>query len=735
MRWGVKRAPRAMAVVLASLATAWLTLTMSGSYAFATTRAATHGSHREHGATNVSGVQRGPVLRNAGTGKSAPIAGSGSLSQPPCVGSSGESCAGPLHIRVQNGRGKPVSGADVSLYISDGERLVDVASCTTGGIKPADSACTFVGLAYGKYVVVQTSSPAGHADATHIDLECDCTTSVVLTDTSGVGRTTTPGVLVHKTDAYGNPLPGATFELFTVKGRKPGLPTGITCTTADKHATASCMLAPAPTGRYYVVETEAPSGYGLAPARLVVVGQRTVLVRFKDLTSSSSGAIFVRINDNKGIPMPDVGITLYSQKSGHIGLPAGSACTTQMSGKIASCTLDGIAPGHYVLREDQAPVGFQDSKNHTVTVLGGLLTTTRFDDHIVPGTGALLISRFDSLGAPIPPSVFTIWRDDNGQLGSPTNRSCATSAAENSAACEIGGLVPGSYYVVETSDSGGPATASPLLVTSKCNKTVRVTFNDARLTRHGQVTVTTENPQHDPLTGAGYTLWTEDKGSPAYATPFGCQSGTASYCTIGDAPLGQFLLEETTAPVGYLSAAPVGVNVAFQGTEHVTVIDQPSPQTGGGGSGPGTGSSGGSGPTGSGNGGGQSGTGPASGSGPGSTGAANGEVGVNAGAGSGSSSGSTGAPGASLASQHASGNPDSGSSSSSDQIQGAPTESSQSNPGPAPKNQTISARSGSNRGGPAPGAVLAALIILALVATMLGFGLWKRRQSVTELPD
>ncbi|MFJ2806459.1 collagen binding domain-containing protein, partial [Kitasatospora sp. NPDC087271] len=149
--------------------------------------------------------------------------------------------------------------------------------CTTG----ANGVCSASGLPLGTYYWQETAAPPGY------DLPQPAVTTVVL-DTDGQSipvtvqdtKTTTPtgSTTVTKVDsATGEPLAGATFQLWHETNGTPGLqttgtnpdtPVGSPCTTG---ANGVCSADNLPFGTYYWQETAAPPGYELPQTAVTTV--------------------------------------------------------------------------------------------------------------------------------------------------------------------------------------------------------------------------------------------------------------------------------------------------------------------------------------------------------------------------------------------------------------------------------------------------------------------------------
>jgi hypothetical protein len=109
----------------------------------------------------------------------------------------------------------------------------------------------------------------------------------------------------------------------------------------------------------------------------------------------------------------------------------------------------------------------------------------------------------------------------------------------------------------------------------------------------GSVLVTKTDANGAPLTGAGFTLYTDNGGQPGSATALGCTVTTAgngkAVCSISNVPSGTYWVEETAVPSGYTGAAAQKVTVTAGSRVAVTFVDTAISTTPGGGTNPGGG--------------------------------------------------------------------------------------------------------------------------------------------------
>lgn len=143
----------------------------------------------------------------------------------------------------ENGNALP--GSEFTLYDANGSRV------GTPQVSDANGIVSFKDVPFGNgYVVKETKAPANYA-------VCDSFTVSLHTEIYNYGKVADAllrgNITVKKTDAAGNPLDGAVFQLYDEKGNP------IAKAVSDKTGTA--VFENIAYGSYQVRETEAPSGY------------------------------------------------------------------------------------------------------------------------------------------------------------------------------------------------------------------------------------------------------------------------------------------------------------------------------------------------------------------------------------------------------------------------------------------------------------------------------------------
>ena len=168
-----------------------------------------------------------------------------------------------------------------------------------------------------------------------------------------VSVTNCGSVEIVKKDDAGNPLPNATFVLYTdnapVGGAAPAGPedvaTSLTCTTST--ADGKCTILNVPFGNYWAVETVVPPGYTAAADKSLTVSAANSSVSVEFVDVRQKGSIRIVKTDDGGTLMN--GITFTASQGG----TAVGSCTTGLSpNATGECTIANLPIGTYSLSED-----------------------------------------------------------------------------------------------------------------------------------------------------------------------------------------------------------------------------------------------------------------------------------------------------------------------------------------------------------------------------------------------
>ena len=188
-------------------------------------------------------------------------------------------------------------------------------------------------------------------------------------------------VKVVKTDTSGNPLAGATFQLYRDNGTTVGVrDSGDTllgqCVTAIVGSEATCSFAPlsgSGTINLIVHESQAPAGYSAAADQAFSVtfstSAQTITRTFQDTPlpgtinihkqddagNPLAGAVFTLFTDNSPFGPPDSGGPNQDQHGAEDVSQASLTCTTGANG---NCTIQNVPLGRYWVVETTGVPGY-----------------------------------------------------------------------------------------------------------------------------------------------------------------------------------------------------------------------------------------------------------------------------------------------------------------------------------------------------------------------------------------
>ena len=353
-------------------------------------------------------------------------------------------------------------------------------------------------------------------------------------------------------------------------------------------------------GSHTVTEFTAPNGHDLAsPASQSVsvssagtcaTGGGAATVTFND--PLVPGTINIHKTDGNDNPLAGATFTLYVNNAPLAG-PRGAedtittkTCTTNAAG---DCSITSVALGDYWVVETGVPNGYIAAADRAVNVGVGASPGTGDSDSLTfvdpVAAGRINIHKTGFGGAALVGATFTLYVDNNPIGGSgtghgledtPTSKTCTTDAAGN---CSILDVVPGRYWLVETTTPAGYDTADdtavevPLGGQAGQGATVSVDISDPVV--NGTIDIHKTGINGTDLAGATFTLYVNNAplapphGAEDTATAKTCTTDDDGDCSIGDVTPGNYVVVETTTPAGYDTAPDQAVVVGIGASAHV----------------------------------------------------------------------------------------------------------------------------------------------------------------------
>jgi len=251
---------------------------------------------------------------------------------------------GRVSVMKKDEDGKPLAGAEFTLYDSTGKAIASATSGSNGLVE-------FTGLApYSSFTIRETKAPDGYVLSSE-ELKVTTTNATIrsFTMVNKKAAAEASAILILKIDPDGNPLSGAEFTLYD----KDGAAVATGTTGADGKVSFENLSA----GQYTVAETRVPNGYVRAAGNQTVTLSKnetrslTVVNEAKsNVPSSVLGSIrLMKVNSDRE-PLAGAEFTLYAED--------GSVFARGTTGSNGLVVFTDLPIGKYTVRETAAPDGY-----------------------------------------------------------------------------------------------------------------------------------------------------------------------------------------------------------------------------------------------------------------------------------------------------------------------------------------------------------------------------------------
>lgn len=373
---------------------------------------------------------------------------------------------------------------------------------------------------------------------------------------SGSGTATIGSLEITKVDKKDNSkkLTGAKFQLYTLEGDKAGQ-------EATTDSEGKIVMDGLQSGKYKLVETEAPTGYTISDEykdgkEITVTADAVTNVTIENTEQTGSAVLLKEDSVTKDAI---TGAEFELQNAD--GTKVAENLVSNADGKIE---VTDLAPGDYQFVETKAPTGYVlDGTPTKFTVEFNQEAAVVVTKENTAKTGSVVLTKLDSksrsnlagaefelqtkLGVSLKDKVVT---EANGQL-------------------QIDDLAPGDYQLVETkAPTGYELDATPVEFTIAFNQQAPIQVTKTNTMSTGSVVLTkTDAETKTPLANATFKLVDEDNNVTENLT-----TDASGKLEITDLVPGDYQLIETKAPAGYeLDTVPVDVKIAFDQKETLQV--------------------------------------------------------------------------------------------------------------------------------------------------------------------
>ncbi|EFD90814.1 peptidoglycan binding protein [Listeria monocytogenes FSL J2-071] len=383
---------------------------------------------------------------------------------------------------------------------------------------------------------------------------------------SGSGTATIGSLEITKVDKKDNSkkLTGAKFQLYTLEGDKAGQ-------EATTDSDGKIVMDGLQSGKYKLVETEAPTGYTISDEykdgkEITVTADAVTNVTIEN-TEQTGSVVLTKEDSVSKATLSGAEFELQNAA----GTKVQANLTTNADGKLE---VSDLAPGDYKFVETKAPTGYElDATPVTFTIEFNQATEVNVTKENVAKTGSVVLTKEDSVSkATLSGAEFEL----QNAAGTSVQANLTTNADGK---LEVSDLAPGNYKFVETkAPTGYELDATPVTFTIEFNQATAVNVTKDNVAKTGSVVLTKlDSKSRSNLAGAEFELQTK----LGVSLKDKVVTEANGQLQIDDLAPGDYQLVETKAPTGYeLDATPEEFTIAFNQQAPIQVTKTNTMSTG-----------------------------------------------------------------------------------------------------------------------------------------------------------
>ncbi|EMX5414518.1 collagen binding domain-containing protein [Listeria innocua] len=383
---------------------------------------------------------------------------------------------------------------------------------------------------------------------------------------SGSGTATIGSLEIIKVDKKDNTkkLAGAKFQLYTLEGDKAGQ-------EATTDSDGKIVMDGLQSGKYKLVETEAPTGYTISDEykdgkEITITADVATSVTIEN-TEQTGSAVLQKEDSVTKDAISGAEFELQTAD----GTKVSENFVTDADGKIE---VNDLAPGDYQFVETKAPTGYVlDATPSEFTIEFNQDKAAVVTKENTAKAGSVVLTKQDS-------ATKAALSDAEFELQTATGTKVKDNLTTNaSGEIEVADLAPGDYKFVETkAPTGYELDATPVTFTIEFNQATAVKVTKENVAKTGSVVLTKlDSKSKSNLAGAEFELQTK----LGVSLKDKVVTEANGQLQIDNLAPGDYQLVETKAPTGYeLDATPVEFTIEFNQKDAVQVTKTNKMSTG-----------------------------------------------------------------------------------------------------------------------------------------------------------